>query len=358
MKFKMSRASLFAGAAVGLLALTACGDNDAGGSAGSGPDEGISVAVSNGFVNGWRQSLLKSVEEETEALKSEGIVSEYQAVNAPGENSATEQASQIRSLILQDPDVLMVIPASSTALVPVVQEACDADITVVVLDADMDIDCAHIVRNAYDDWGDKSLDPALDAINSEGNVVINRGVVGSQPEEEFHKAQTETIENTPDLNVAATIKGFCDSATTQQELTGIIGSLPKIDAVPGCVGGMGVAKAFQSAGKDVPVVVFDTDGKSLQYWKDEGIDNGSFATLTDPGQGVAALHVAREILKGNEVPHELILPLVVIDEEERDTWLEDLSSDEYAAYPWDEESVGAAIDATLAEEKVEAPSVQ
>lgn len=358
MSTKMSRPALVAGALAGLLALSGCGSPAAdGGNSSPTSKEGISVALSNGFVNGWRQTLIRSFEKSAEQLKSEGVVKEYQTVNAPGDNSATEQASQIRSLILQKPDVLMVIPASSTALVPVVQEACDADIKVIVLDADMDIDCAHIVRNAYDDWGAASLEPALKAIGDKGTVVINRGVVGSQPEELFHKTQLEILKTKPNVKVAAEINGFCDSSTAQQELVGIIGSLPKIDAVPGCIGGMGIVQAFEGAGKDVPAVVFDTDGKSLKFWKDKGINNGSFAALTDPGQSVAALHVAVEIVKGNDVPRELILPLLVINEQERDAWLKNLGPDDYAAYPWDKELVAAAIEATKAGKEVKAPSV-
>ena len=67
--------------------------------------EGLKIALSNGFVNGWRLTLIDKFEE-AEQLKAEGVVTEYSVVNAPGENSATEQASQIRSLMLQNPDVL------------------------------------------------------------------------------------------------------------------------------------------------------------------------------------------------------------------------------------------------------------
>src|SRR5690606_2300027 len=96
----------------------------------------------------------------------------------------------------------------------------------------------------------------------------------------------------PDIKVAAEVISFCDSATAQKELVGILGSLPEIAAVPGCIGGMGVIQAFESAGREAPVVVFDTDGKSLTFWKESGLDNGSFAALTDPGLSVAALYVA------------------------------------------------------------------
>jgi ribose transport system substrate-binding protein len=358
MSFGTLRRSGVAIAAAAALMLTGCAGGDAAAGDGSADGEGISIALSNGFVNGWRLTLIDKFEEEAEKLKGEGVVSEYSTVNAPGENSATEQASQIRSLVLQQPDVLMVIPASSTALVPAVEEACAAGIEVIVLDADMDTDCATVVRNAYDQWGEVSIQPALDAIDGAGNIVINRGVIGSQPEEEFHARQLEILEEYPDVTVAAEVNGFCDSSTAQKEIVSVLGSLPEIAAVPGCIGGMGVVQAFESAGRPLPVVVFDTDGKSLSFWKDRGIDNGSFAALTDPGQAVAAIYVALAKLAGDEVPNEVVLPLLQIGQEDLDTWVSQLDADEYAAYPWDEASVTAAIEANLAGDPVEAPAIK
>lgn len=360
MKFSpMRRAATAATAAAAVAVLLAgcAGPADSGSEAGAGEEpQGLTLALSNGFVNGWRLTLIDKFETEAEKLKGEGIVSDYTVVNAPGENSATEQASQIRSLMLQDPDVLMVIPASSTALVPVVEEACSAGINVIILDADMDTSCGTVVRNDYGQWGADSLEPALEAIGGEGNVVINRGVIGSQPEEEFHARQQEILADYPDVDVVAEVNGFCDSATAQREIVAILGSLSDVAAVPGCIGGMGVVQAFESAGRDAPVVVFDTDGRSLSFWKDSGIDNGSFATLTDPGQVIAAIYVALAKERGEEVPEEVVLPLVQVSQGDLDRWVDALDTDEYAANAWDEASTEAAIAALLNGEAVEAPA--
>lgn len=348
MKFTSIRRAAVVAAAAAALTLAACSSGAAPAgkdSTAAAPEGGISVALSNGFVNGWRLTLINKFEEAAKALQAEGKVKDFTSVNAPGENSATEQASQIRSLMLQNPDVLMVIPASSTALVPTVEEACNAGITVIVLDADMDAPCATIVRNAYDVWGQDSLQPALDAINGKGNIILNRGVIGSQPEEEFYNRQKEILKDYPDVKVVAEVNGYCDSSTVQKEVVGVLGSLPEVDAVPGCIGGMGVVQAFESAGRDAPVVVFDTDGKSLKFWKDSGIDNGSYAALTDPGQVVAALHIALAKINGETVPQEVVLPVIQIGEDQLDYWLDTLETDEFASYPWDEASVTAALTA-------------
>ncbi|MFF9564659.1 substrate-binding domain-containing protein [Leifsonia sp. NPDC014704] len=359
MSFQSWRRIGVVAAVAAALTLTGCSAGAAGdGGDGAGKTSGISVALSNGFVNGWRLTLIDKFEKEADKLKKDGVVSKYTTVNAPGENSATEQASQIRSLVLQKPDMLIVIPASSTALVPAVEEACTAGITVLVLDADMKAPCAHIVRNDYAKWGEVSLVPALKAINGKGDIIINRGVIGSQPEEEFNKRQHEILKEYPDVKVAAEVNGYCDGSTAQKEIVSVLGSLPPISAVPGCIGGMGVVQAFESAGRPDPVVVFDTDGKSLKFWKDSGISNGSFAALTDPGQGVAALYVGLELLAGKKVPSTVVLPLLEIGQGDLDYWAGTLSADEYAAYPWDKESVNAAIAAVADGKDAEAPALK
>lgn len=357
MKFPSIRRAAASAAAVAAAAVVLAGCAGGGADAnGGGEPEGLSIALSNGFVNGWRLTLIDKFETEAEKLKDEGVVADFSVVNAPGENSATEQASQIRSLMLQNPDVLMVIPASSTALVPVVEEACAAGINVIILDADMETSCGTVVRNDYAQWGEDSLVPAIEAIGGKGNIVINRGVIGSQPEEAFNARQHEILADYPGIDVVAEVNGFCDSATAQKEIVGILGSLPDVTAVPGCIGGMGVVQAFESAGRELPVVVFDTDGKSLAFWQEREIDNGSFAALTDPGQVVAAIYVALAKERGDEVPEEVVLPLVQVTQDNLDAWAAELNADEYAANAWDEESTEAAIAALLAGEDVQAPS--
>lgn len=361
MKFPKMRRTLTAAAATAAAAVILAGcaaPAEPAGSAGGGEPKGLKIALSNGFVNGWRLTLIDKFETEADKLKADGVVSDYSVVNAPGENSATEQASQIRSLMLQNPDVLMVIPASSSALQPVIEEACTAGINVIILDADMDTSCGTVVRNDYGQWGADSLQPALDAIDGKGDIVINRGVVGSQPEEAFHARQLEILEDYPDVKVAAEVNGFCDSATAQKEIVGVLGSLPEIAAVPGCIGGMGVVQAFESAGREAPVVVFDTDGKSLKFWQESGLDNGSFAALTDPGQVVAAVYVALAKERGEDVPNEVVLPLVQVAQADLDYWVDALGTDEYAANAWDEASITAALEAIAAGEPVEAPALK
>ena len=76
--------------------------------------------------------MLKAWDRQAAAAVKAGLIKEVKVVNA--NNSASEQASQIQSLIVEGWDAIVIDAGSTTALNGVIQEACDAHITVIVFD--------------------------------------------------------------------------------------------------------------------------------------------------------------------------------------------------------------------------------
>ncbi|SEN56664.1 ABC transporter substrate-binding protein [Nonomuraea pusilla] len=317
-----------------------CGSGASGGAATQDATGGGKpfIALSNGFIgNGWRQTMIAKFEAAAKQAQSDGLIGKYKVVNAPGDNSATEQVAQIKSLLLQKPDALLIDPASPTALKPVIQQACSAGVTVVVFDSAIDADCAHVLQNSFADWATYAAKPLLDGIGGKGEVVVSRGVVGSQPEAEMYETTKKILAQYPGVKTAATVTGMCDGATAQKAVLGVLSSVAKIDGVIGCGDGHGVAQAFTTAGKPVPAVTFETNGRALNYWKDNKIDNGSVAVMSDPGQSVAALWEALDLLDKRDIPKHLTFPIVLVEQKDRDAWAAVLKPDEYAAWPWTRE---------------------
>jgi ribose transport system substrate-binding protein len=334
--------------AVAAITLTAaCGSGpESTGTSSTGNADAPFIALSNSFIgNGWRQTLVAKFEEAAEQAKSDGLISEYKVVNAPGDNSATEQIAQIKSLLLQKPDAILINPASPTALTPVITQACNAGITVVVFDSATEAECATVLQNSFVDWATHTTEPIAEAMGGKGDLIVARGVVGSQPEAEFYETQQEILARYPDINVAATVTGMCDSATAQKAVLGVLSSVSTVDAVSGCGEGLGVAQAFATAGKAIPAVTFETNGQALNYWKDNEVAPGSVAVMTDPGQSVAAMWAALDIIDGKDVPEHMTFPIVLIEEEDRDAWAAALAPDEYAAWPWTRELFREQVEA-------------
>lgn len=307
-----------------------------------------SVALSNAFLgNAWRRSMITAFEEAAAKAQKDGLISSFQVSNAPGENSATEQIAQLKALLLDKPDILLVNPASPTALNPTLQQACDQGIVVAVFDSSTDLECAYIVTNSFGDWARLSTKAIIDGIGGKGNVIIARGVQGSPPEIEMYAVQTELLKANPDVKVVGEFFTFCDAAKAQEALLGTIASLPDVDGVVGCGEGLGAVQAFQTAGRDIPVVAFAPSGRALKFWGEGNGAPGSVAVMSDPGQGVAALFTAINIYNGQKVPRITIFPPVVVSDKARDEWIAAVGDDEIASWQWTKELVDAQLKANI-----------
>jgi ribose transport system substrate-binding protein len=307
-----------------------------------------SVALSNAFMgNAWRRSMITAFEEAAAKAQKDGLISSFQVSNAPGENSATEQIAQLKALLLDKPNILLVNPASPTALNPTLQQACDQGIVVVVFDSATDLECAYLVTNSFADWARLSTQAIIDGIGGKGNVVIARGVQGSPPEIEMYDVQTKLLAANPNVKVVGEFYAFCDSAKAQEALLGIIASLPDVNGVIGCGEGLGAVQAFQTAGRKAPVVAFAPSGRGLKFWGEGNGAPGSVAVMSDPGQGVAALFAAINIYNGQKVPRVTIFPPVVVSDGARDKWIASVGDDEIALWQWSKELVDAQIKANI-----------
>ena len=130
-------------------------------------------------------------------------------------------------------------------------------------------------------------------------------------------------------------------------VTGVLPSLPQIDAVAGCGDGLGVAEAFKAAGLPIPAVTFEPSGKALQFWSENEVADGAIAIMSDPGQSVAALFVGLAIKEGADVPRVTIFPSVLITQDARDAWTNAVGGDSIATWQWTKELVDTQIQANV-----------
>jgi ribose transport system substrate-binding protein len=306
------------------------------------------IVLSNAFLgNAWRRSMVSAFEEGAQKAQSEGLIHSFQAFNAPGENSAVEQIAQLKEILKTAPDILLVNPASPTALNATLQEACDMGVTVVVFDSSTDLECVSIVTNSFSDWARLSTQAVIDGIGGSGTVVLARGVEGSPPELEMYDVQMELLEAHPDIEVVTEYFTFCDDTKAQEVLLEAIDSLPEINGVVGCGEGLGAVLAFQAAGRDLPVVAFAPSGRALKFWAEGNGAPGSVAVMSDPGQVVAALYTAINIHNGMSVPRTTFFPPVFVADTQRDQWQAAVGEDEIASWQWTDELVVAQLTANI-----------
>lgn len=341
-------------AVVGITILAGCSAQPSAGSKSGAPF----VALSNSFIgNSWRQTMVNRFEAAATKAQKAGDISGFKVENAPGDNSATEQIAQIKTLLLQKPDILLIDPASPSALTPVIQQACSIGVKVIIFDSSSEAPCVTIVTNSFPAWATTSTEAVIKAMGGAGNLLISRGVVGSAPESEYYAAQKKVLARYPKVKVVGTVTGLCDSATAQKAVLGVLSSLPKIDGVAGCGDGFGIAQAFQTAGRKIPAVTFEPSGRALQFWKKNADGSGSIAIMSDPGQVVAAMFTALEIEKGKKVPHTVVFPSVTIQEKDLDTWLPHVAADQMASWPWTADLVKTQIAADTSKTTAALPPI-
>ena len=276
------------------------------------------IGLSNSFYgNTWRKQMVESFTQAAEEAKNAGYIADYEIQN--GDNTVNTQIAQINSFILEGVDAICINAASSTALNDVIQQAMDQGIVIVAFDSIIDLEGAYTMDYDWVSMGEAKTQYVMDAIGGEGNVIIVRGPSGAAPDEGIYEGIMNVLQQYPDVTVAAEVLGEADATVTQEGILNIISSLPEIDAVITHCGSdsMGVVNAFESMGMEVPLTIGDNTAEFINWWASQA-ENGyeTMSVNSTPSCGAGALWVAVAILNGVDVPQNMYLPFIYINQDE------------------------------------------
>lgn len=274
------------------------------------------IGLSNSFYgNTWRKQMVESFEEAAENAKSQGYIADFEVQN--GDNTVNTQIAQINSFILSGVDAICINAASSTALNDVIKQAMDQGIVIVAFDSIIDLEGAYTMDYDWISMGERKTQYVMEAIGGSGNVVIVRGPSGAAPDEGIYKGIMNVLEQYPDVKVSAEVLGEADATVTQEGLLNILSSLPEIDAVITHCGAdsMGVVNAFESMNMEVPLTIGDNTAEFMAWWNEQA-QNGyeALSVNSTPSCGAGALWVAVAVLNGVEVPQNMYLPFIYIEQ--------------------------------------------
>ena len=281
------------------------------------------IALSNDYAgNSWRQTMIKDWEKAAAIAKEKGIIAEA-PVFTTNESSAAEQAAQIQNLILEGYDAIVLDAASPTALNAAVKDALDAGIIVVAFDNAITEPNAWRLITDFEGMGAAEVEYVAGKMK-EGNLLEIRGLAGTYVNDAIHNGIHETLKKYPGLKVVNEVYGNWTSSVAQKEVAGILPSLPKIDAVVTQGGdGYGAVKAFEAAGRPVPLVLMGNRYDEMEIWK-QMKDKSGYQTMSisiAPGASTIAFWTAIEVLNGNDVPKEVKLPALAVTEDRLDYFL-------------------------------------
>lgn len=292
-----------AGIVLGALApiLAACSsDGDGGGGEGE-SDQPYTIGLSNGFVGSeWRTQMVDGIEVAFAEYEEEGVVDELIVESA--DTDVNGQIQQIRNLINRDVDAIIVNPNSETALDAVFREATDRGIEVFATDQAVTAESVTNVVIDQAEWARISAEWLAGQIGEGGNIVVVNGTAGA-PANEMRWGAAEQVFEDAGVNVLTVADGNWDQATGQQVMTNLLATYPDIEGV-WTQDGMaeGVFRAVDAAGMlDQITISGEARVGFMRLWQ-EASANGfeSIGVVNPPGGAVSALHIAVNVLEGDE----------------------------------------------------------
>jgi ribose transport system substrate-binding protein len=276
------------------------------------------IALSNNYAgNSWRQAMLRSWAKVTGEAVKDGTVAAADAFTT-AENQVTEQAAQIQNLVLQGYDAIVLNAASPEALNGAVKEACDAGIVVVSFDGIVTEPCAWRIAVDFHQMGKDEVLYLADKMPDGGNLLEIRGLAGVFVDDEISGGIHEGVNENPQFTIVGSVAGDWDQAVAQRAVAGILPSLPEVAAVVTQGGdGYGAAQAFAAAGRPTPLIIMGNRQDELTWWKEQKDANGyeTMSVSIAPGVSTLAFWVAQQVLDGADVPKDLVVPFLRIDQD-------------------------------------------
>lgn len=262
--------------------------------------------------------MLQSWDKVTKPAVESGIVAAADAFTT-AENQATEQAAQIQNLILQGYDAIVINAASPTAINGAVKEACDAGIIVVSFDGIVTEPCAWRIAVDFAGMGKSEIDYLKEALPNGGKLLEIRGLAGVFVDDEISKGIHAGVAENPQFEIVGSVHGDWAQDVAQKAVAGILPSLPAdiVAVVTQGGDGYGAAQAFAAAGRPTPTIIMGNRQDELAWWKEQKDANGykTMSVSIAPGVSTLAFWVAQQILDGKEVPKDLIVPFLRIDQD-------------------------------------------
>ncbi len=311
-----------------VVVLAACGgdsnDDSNGDSGDKGDDSGKKYKVgilAPAVTHGWVAAVAYHAETRAEELKDEGKI-DYQIHTS---SDASEMTSQLDDLITWGAEAIVAFPQWEGMEVSI-QRALDEGIEVVNFDIAIDVDGVYRVAGDNYDMGVQGANYIVDKIGTEGEVVVLENPDSGSVSELRTGGFLDTIEDiAPDLNIhtyATTftredgLKDFADILTSRNQIDAVF----SIDDETS----IGVLQAIEEAGRD-DIQAVTGGGGSQEYFKMMPENEAIWiqSALYSPDMVKDAVDVAINILDGETVEDDVIIPTTVVDRENYEDFLDE-----------------------------------
>lgn len=264
----------------------------------------------------WMQQTLKMLQDDVTKLKSAGKVSDFKTFNANGDTS--QQIAQIRAMIQQKYDVILVDAGSSTALNPALEQAVSAGITVVAFDSLPT--STQVIRVGTDQkaWGSMMATWLAKKLGGKGDIIAMNGPAGVAVSEDRWSGAAAVFKQYPNIKIVSNVHSEYNLAPAAQAFASAYSAHPGIQGVFSQGGALSAA-ALQTLVKQdkklVPVTGENYNG-FLKLWQAQQKNGFSSLATAQPNYlAVIALEAAVAKKDGVAVPQDITVPLPEITDQ-------------------------------------------
>ena len=281
----------------------------------TGQATGVRVALSNSFPgNAWRSQTIKIFNSYCEQLEAEGVISEYYASSAG--DDAQNQINELRNMISQGYDIILVNAADSNTLKPVLEEAAAEGIVVVSYDNRVEGEGLYTIGIDEVKYATQQAEWMCETLNGEGNIYLIRGLEGSYNDNIRYECWTEVLSQYPDIHVIAEGYGGWDAGTTSQLMNDLLAANPDVE-VDGIIqqghGEVAMTEALVQHGIDPGTVAMTGEYTNGFFRVILEYDINAFIEGLPCYLPAAALDIGLSVLNGEEVEANTVIDPPVID---------------------------------------------
>lgn len=255
------------------------------------------------------------------AGKDLGVDIEHAAPTKP--DNIEEQTRLVEDWIVRKPAAFVFVPVDYNALVPSMQKVNKAGIPVVNFNNRIgDVDVVTYIGSDDETIGYEITKYLIKAMGNKGKMIHIDGVPAAITAQNRKKGMERALKEFPKVELLASQPGNYRRLPAVQVFENLMQRFPVIDGVM-CANddmAVGVAEALAAAGRGgkTKVVGVDAipDGAAA-------ISEGKMLATADfsgHDQGYLAVTAAVKHLRGEKVPKEIILPVVIVNKSNAKAW--------------------------------------
>jgi ribose transport system substrate-binding protein len=288
-----------------VLAGIGCSSESRGRHAGTPEDPWVIGMSQCNLGEPWRVQMDADVR--TAAAKHDNL----RVIFKDAQNSSLVQRAQVEEFVQQGVDLIIISPKEAAPLTRPVAEAYEGGIPVIVLDREVQGDRYTTFIGADNvRIGREAGRWIRETLGGEGRIVELKGLMTSTPGQDRNQGFLEGLEldSYPGLEIVFTGEMQWLEPNARREMESALATNSEIDVVyahndPGAHGAWLAARA---AGREDDIMFVGID--ALPHEGQQNVEQGILdATFLYPTGGEEAIELALRILRGEEVPKQIVL---------------------------------------------------